>query len=105
MKVFPLMLISPLRRVMHHRHFIHLRGGAGALRGSGPFASLQEEPDVLRKLETIISSVSDGRRAPYILCWGAPGVKRAGAPSRGSGPSFVRYNTKQGKEDFGLPSI
>ncbi len=33
------MLIPPLRRVMHHRHFIYLGGwlglGAGALRGSG----------------------------------------------------------------------
>src|SRR5829696_5643733 len=40
--------------------------------GSGPVASLQEEPDVLCKQETVISSLSNGRRAAYILCWGTP---------------------------------
>ena len=52
-------------------------GGSGSdIRGSGPLA-IRQEPDVLCKQETDISSVSNGRRAVSILGWGAPGVKRA----------------------------
>jgi len=34
MKVFPLMLIPPLRRVLHYRHYIYLWGVAW-VRGRG----------------------------------------------------------------------
>ena len=48
-----------------------LVAGLAARGGAGPLLCLQEKPDVLCKQETDISSVSCGRRAAYILCWGA----------------------------------
>jgi len=78
-----------------------MQDSRSSYKGSGPFASLQEEPDVLGKQHTqriVISCVSNGRRAAYILCWGASGVKRAGASKVASALFFFRSM-------FWLPSV
>src|SRR5215208_988114 len=74
------------------RWFVNLFPKEGSLHRGGLLASLRsgfllpfKHTASWVSQETVISSVSSGRRAAFILCWGTPWVKQAGG-LRGSGP-------------------